>query len=196
MALPQVKSSKQKLICRKLGFLVYPEFMDNYFVHSGDKRLAHFLCELRKNVLKVRFAILPDYKYNLMERLVNWNPRINWIFPLHRKSELRYVEKLNVKWIGFPHRRKWRDYTLNWFLQLPYRKWYMGFWNESQPQVLLTFDGFDTTIPIYTVFRKGRIWIDWNTYQKADIPADMKLEISLRNFRRAVNEILVVTRLD
>jgi len=175
------------LIAKKYGFLTFPEFVDNFFVKSQKANIKLFLKILRKYEDEIVFAVYPDFRYDLLFLLRKY-PDINWIFPLHLKREFKFAKE-NFEWIGYPHRDRFRDYSLHEFLRVfdNKKKWYLGFFEEKRPEMLLHFDGFDTTLPLF-YSHLGKIWLKWN---KAIKPRNKmsyfeKFETNVRNFKRAI----------
>jgi len=199
IALPCIAFSlKEREIIRKYGFLTYPEFIDNFYVRHRTRKYNLFVKLLDKYYEQIRFAVLPDFHYDLMKKLINEYDSIEWIFPLHKKSEMRIVQELNIQWIGFPHRKHFRNYSLTWFLRETKncKRWYLGFWLEKNPYILLLFHGFDTTIPETYSGKFGKIWITWNKAIKPPFP--MKtiqiFEINVKNFKNACKIFLRETK--
>jgi len=193
IAIPQLFSSGMRETARELGFVTYPEFLDNFYVSKGTNAYDEFLRLLTRYKGMVRYAILPDYKYDLMERLVEWDQSINWIFPLHRKSEIEIARRLGVKWIGMPQRKAWRDYSIKWFTKLNgFKKWLLGFWDEDNPYIIRCFDGMDTVIPVYYSTKCGKIWLGWNrTFKpKVRIPTGELFKQSAINLKKEIEKIL------
>ena len=193
VALPCISFSyPERQIIMKYGFLTYPEFIDNFYVRHRTRKFAYFRRLLVKYRDLIRFAVLPDYDYELMERLVVWDSRIQWLMPIHLKREIKIADKLGVKWIAMPYRRAWRDYDVNWFLDQPYSHWLLGFWDEGNPHIILRFDGFDTTIPEYYSGKCGKIWITWGKAVKPKTPMKTieKFEINVRNLKKAIENLL------
>ncbi|RLG98326.1 hypothetical protein DRO29_01215 [Candidatus Bathyarchaeota archaeon] len=194
VALPCIAFSvKEREIIRKYGFMTYPEFLDNFYVRHKTRGFKLFIKLLKQYKDHVVFAIAPDYKYDLMKTLKRAYPYVNWIFPLHRKSELDIAQDLDFEWIGMPHRKQWRNYTIQWLKENAngFKLWYLGFWNVKRPYLLHYFDGFDTTIPEFFSGKCGKIWITWNKTVKSE--KSMKIieifEINVRNFRNAIIEL-------
>jgi len=196
VALPCIAFSvKERKLIKKYRFLTFPEFLDNFFIkHKTRPDFWKFVEYLEKYDGKIEFGVLPDYQYHRMEWLMKKFKVKNWIFPLHKKEEIniaRRLKKFGNVWLGFPHRKKWRDYDLNWFFkQDGFKKWYLGFWGESKPSYLLLFDGLDTTLPETYSGKYGKIWISWN---KAIKPRNMKtieiFEKNLINFKKAIENL-------
>ena len=191
VALPCIAFSvKEREIIKKYGFLTYPEFLDNFYVRYKTRGYDLFSKLLRRYKDQVRFAVAPDYNYKLMEGLKEKYPHIDWIFPLHKKSELEIAKELGFEWLGISHRRAWRDYTIQWLVENAdgFKLWYLGFWNERRPWILQYFDGFDTTIPETYSGKFGKIWLGWGRAVKPEKP--MKtieiFEINVRYFREVL----------
>jgi|GEM_PF-5817913 len=192
VALPCIHFSvKEREIIRKYGFLTFPEFLDNHYVKDLRARPRWLIRHIEK--YNVEFAIAPDYLYQTAIALKKKYDDVNWVFPLHRKAELKYA--LEFDWIGFPHRPTFRDYTLKWFLQIFKGKkklWYLGFWWQSKPEILFHFDGFDTTIPETYSGKYGKIWLTWKKAVKPYKPMRTIeiFQINVRNFRKALTQLL------
>lgn len=182
------------MIIKKYGFLTYPEFLDNFYVRHRTRGYKLFIKLLNKYYNIVQFAVLPDFHYPLMRLLIKNYPDVVWIFPLHHKYEIKIAEELGVEWIGMPHRDMFKDYDLAWFLRETknYKRWYLGFWAERTPEVLLHFDGMDTTIPETYAGKFGKIWLTWGKAIKP--PCPMKtikiFETNVLNLRIAINELM------
>jgi hypothetical protein len=179
---------KERELIEQHGFITYPTFIDNHYVQSGRSKVTWIIEHIRR--YPVEYAIAPDYQYQNALMLKRKYPNIKWIFPLHRKEEYKYA--IQFDYIGFPHRENFRNYSLEWFTSTfrNHKKWYLGFWNESNPEVLLNFDGMDTTIPETYSGKYGKIWLTWNKSYK---PNNMKtidiFKTNLENFRRAVMQL-------
>jgi len=183
---------KEKQIAHKYGFLSYPEFLDNFYITWRTKPdVKHFLRLLYRHSSKIQYAVFTDYLYDTGFALVHKFPHIEWIFPLHRKEEWKYAQQL--EWIGYPHRVKFRNYDMKWFLNQTkgYKRWYLGFWNESNPEILLNFDGMDTEIPETYSGKYGKIWYTWNKAEKApkSIPTIVVLEHNVKNLKQALDRL-------
>lgn len=194
VALPCIAFSvKEREIIRKYGFLTYPEFLDNFYVRHKTRSYGLFSKLLRKYHHQVKFAVAPDYNYKLMEGLKQRYKQVNWIFPLHKKSELEIAKNLEFEWIGLPHRPKLRDYTIKWLIDnaREFKLWYLGFWSEKTVWVLQYFNGFDTTIPETYSGKYGKIWLTWGKAVKPQ--KQMKtieiFEKNVYNFRKAIEEL-------
>lgn len=199
-ALPCIAFSvREREIIQKYGFLTYPRFLDNFYVRHRTRGFKLFLKLLKQYKDLVEFAVLPDLQYDRMSTLRKAYPDIKWIFPLHKKSELEIAYNLDVEWIGMPHRKQWRDYTIQWLVEHVdgFNLWYLGFWNEKMPWILQWFDGFDTTIPETYSGKFGKIWLTWGKAVKPKKP--MKtieiFEINVRNFRKALKSLEGVRRM-
>jgi len=189
VALPCIAFSvKEREIIRKYGFLTYPEFLDNFYVRHKTRGYSLFLKLLKKYNDQVKFAVAPDYNYKLAERLKEKYEHINWIFPLHKKSELEVASELNFEWLGMPHRRKFRNYSIQWFVKHSnFKLWY--FWNERKPWILQYFDGFDTTIPETYSGKYGKIWLTWGKAEKANNMRTIEIfEANVRNLKNTLKE--------
>ncbi len=194
IALPCIAFSvKEREIIQKYGFMTYPQFLDNFYVRHKTRGFKLFLKLLKQHYEQVDFAVLPDYQYDKMKTLIKAFPDVNWIFPLHRKSEIEIACDLDVEWVGMPHRRQWRNYTIVEFGELAndFKKWYLGFWNEKRPYLLYYFDGFDTTIPETYSGKYGKIWLTWGKAVKPQKPMRTIeiFEINVANFRKAIDEL-------
>jgi len=189
VALPCIHFTlKEREIIRKYGFMTFPEFIDNHYIQNKRAQVSYLVKYIKK--YDVKFAIAPDYQHNNALLLKRLYPNVEWIFPLHRKDERKVAEHFD--WIGFPHREHFRDYSLEWFLANfeHKKKWYLGFWKESNPSVVLAFQGFDTTIPETYSGKYGKIWISWNKSIKANGMKTIEIfETNVRNFRRELEKL-------
>jgi len=192
VALPCIHFTvREREIINRYGFLSFPQFLDNHYVKSLRARPKWLIHNIEKYGAIVKFAVAPDYQYQTAILLKKKYPDINWIFPLHRKNELKYA--LEFDWIGYPHRKRFRDYNLKWYLETfkDRKKWYLGFWFESKPEILLAFNGFDTTIPETYSGKYGKIWVSWGKAYKPN--TEMKtieiFEINVRNFKNAIQKL-------
>jgi len=186
VALPCISFSvKEREIINRYGFMSFPQFIDNHYVKEGKSKLSFIVKNIKK--YDVKFAIAPDYQHSNALLLKKTYPHVEWIFPLHRKEETEVAEKF--EWVGFPHRKQFRNYGLEWFLECfeHKKRWYLGFWNEKKPEVLHNFHGFDTTLPETYSGKYGKIWISWGKNVK---PNGMKtieiFERNVKNFRDAL----------
>ena len=189
VALPCIHFSvKEREIINKYGFMSFPQFLDNHYVKTNRAKVSFLVKNIKK--YDVKFAIAPDYQHENALLLKRLYPHVNWIFPLHQKAEKDIAEQF--EWVGFPHRTAFRDYSLEWFLaNFEHKKrWYLGFWAERSPEVLFSFDGFDTTLPETYSGKYGKIWISWGKSVK---PNGMKtieiFETNVRNFKRALEKL-------
>jgi len=196
VALPGL-NSKHVLndVTRKYGFLSFPEFVDNFFIQNGESDCKKFKRILDEYGEKIEFAVLVDYKYDMMEKLMKEYSWINWIFPLHLRKEMEVVYKLDVEWVGFP-RRKWtRDYSLVEFVHMlkenGFKKWYLGFMNERRRRDLFYFDGFDTTIPFYVGGKLGCLWLGWERKKmvKGKMRSNDIIELNIKKFREELEKM-------
>lgn len=192
VALPGLRLNHyQTAIAQDHGFLTFPSFMDNHFIEKkGSADLKWLDRMLRRFSLgAIRFCIAPDYNYEEMHRLKKLHPDINWIFPLHSRRE-NFSE---FEWIAYPHRKQLRDYDLGWFLKNTEdkKRWYLGFWNESNPHIIKKFDGLDTTIPSYYATRLGLIWYGWGNSEPANQYLERR-ELFIHNVLRLKMELLKI----
>lgn len=142
------------------GFMSFPQFLDNNFkttvgkadIKFIDAKLRQYGCGL------VQFAVAPDYEYKKMVEFKNKYPKINWIYPLHS----RFEDFNSFQWVGMPQNPALRDYDLATFLKLTKTKktWLLGFYLQTNPEHLLKFDGFDTTLP-FIHSNNGELWRGW-----------------------------------
>jgi hypothetical protein len=193
-------SVAERQIINNHGFISYPEFLDNFWVKCKGRKFNQFQKALEKHKDNIRIGVLPDGDYPLMSRVMEKYQNIDWLFPLHRKEEIKVVRELKPKWVGFPHREQFRDYNLIWFLEnvVGFQRWYLGFWAEDNPYVLGCFDGFDTTLPETYSGKYGKVWTNWGVSNKPKKKAktiDM-FETNIVNFKRRIQEIKNITRLD
>lgn len=177
------------------GFITQPTFLDNGFVASqGEKALLkRFYTQLDKFNHEVMFAVVPDNMMKVGKELAQKYPHINWIYPLHRFAEVQEAVEC-FSFLGFPHRKKWRDYSLKQFLQVvPYeQRWYLGFFNEKRPYILLEFRGFDSTLPTFYSGRLGKLWKNWNEAVSVPKPEEPRVALehaNLFNFSRALAKL-------
>ena len=192
-ALPCIKfSCKETKIAKKYGFITFPEFIDNFYVRYKTAQFNMFWKYLTQYYSQIKFAVYPDYRYDELLFLLGKFPNIRWIFPVHSKKEFEFAKR-HFEWVGFPYRKSFRDYTLSEFLNYfkNHKKWYLGFWDESRPEVLLHFDGFDTTLPEYYSGKLGKIWVSWGKVYKPSLPMRTIeiFEINVRNFKKAIDEL-------
>ncbi|MCR6692287.1 MAG: hypothetical protein MRT15_07840 [archaeon YNP-LCB-003-016] len=189
IALPCIHFSvKERELIKEFGFLTYPEFIDNHYVQKGKSKVMYLINHIMK--YDVQYAIAPDYQYENALMLKRKFPHVKWIFPLHKKEEYRYAVQFDF--VGFPHRKHFRDYDVNWFLNTfkGYNKWYLGFWRENNPEILLQFDGLDTTIPETYSGKYGKIWITWGKSIKTDNMKTIDIfKVNLYNFKKALEKL-------
>jgi len=203
-ALPCFRFCKEVEIARKYGFLTFPEFLDNFYVRyvrykdvNFRKTFLRYFSKFKENV---KYVVFPDYQYNMTWLLRKYD-NVIWVFPLHRKEEFDFILKHEFEWVGFPHRivrsnsKLWGNYTLQDYFDFcetyGLKKWYLGFWLEAKPYILLRFDGLDTTLPEYYSGKCGKIWLSWNKAVKPKKP--MKtieiFEQNVRNFKKALEKL-------
>ena len=174
---------EERLVALRHGFITFPQFLDNGYTYKhreqGYKKFKKAL--LRYGIGYIQFAVLPDDKpEEAQECLKRW-PDIEWIHALHDiDTPIDAYE-----WVGFPHREEWRNYSLTQFLDFTEgkKRWYLGFWDESRPQVLLRFDGFDTTIPETYSGEYGKLWMNWGESEEPP-PLFPTIEIFTHNVLR------------
>jgi len=162
VAIPSLHFGQQlRQIIMEHGFMTFPQFIDNRYIIETKASVKWLEKQLKKygNGL-VEFAVAPDLMYDDMRRLKREWSHINWIFPLHSRNE----DFSDFEWVGFPHAQFRRDYDLETFLELTEgkKRWYLGFWDESNPRVLYFFDGMDTVLPETYSGKYGKIWLGWN----------------------------------
>jgi len=199
VALPDIAEDKAE-IAKKYGFISYPEFHDNFYVYYVRFKTINFrkifLKHFIKNEKKIKFVVYPDYQYDMKWLIKTYNDK-QWIFPLHKKKEFDFILKNEIEWVGFPHRNLrfpktlWGDYTLQEYLDFcgehGLKKWYLGFWLESKPEILLRFNGLDTTIPEYYAGKCGKIWLSWNkTVKPQNMKTNAILEKNIINLKKAL----------
>lgn len=163
VALPGLRLEHyQAKIARESGFLTFPGFLDNHFIEKKGKADIKYLKRMLKRygLGSIIYAVAPDYQQDEMIKFKKDYPDINWIYPLHSRKE----DFSEFEWIGYPHRKKLRDYSLDYFLKATKdkKRWYLGFWDENNPGIIKNFDGIDTTIPSYYATRIGKMWLGWN----------------------------------
>jgi hypothetical protein len=173
-------STRERAIVLDHGFLTWPIFLDNGFVQKKGKiNRRQFDRALKQfGIGLIQFAVLPDNELEESQQYSRSYPDINWIYPLHRIDD----DFSQFTWVGFPHREAWRNYSLTQFLEATQEKkrWYLGFWDESKPQTLLRFDGFDTTLPETYSGVYGKLWKDWGNAEEAP-PLIPTIEIFTHN---------------
>ena len=201
VALPCLQfSSRERAIIKEVDkcILTFPEFHDNYFVRYKRFKQQNwrklFIISISRHAEHVVFAVYPDMQKDMTYLLKKYD-HINWIYPLHYMNELDFVLKHEFTWIGMPHRTKWRDYSVQWFVEITgkygLKKWYLGWWNESNPSWLKEFNGFDTTLPEYYAYRGGKIWIRPLKAKKAEnMKAIDIFRTNVVNFRNWVEKYL------
>jgi len=176
-------TNEERDVAMRHGFITFPQFLDNGYTYKhreqGFKRFQKAL--KRYGIGYTEFAVLPDDKPDEAEKCLAQWPDIGWIYPLHDLSN----DFGQYDWIGFPHRDEWRNYSLSQFLELTWRKkrWYLGFWEEKHPEVLLQFHGFDTTLPETYSGVFGQLWKDWGLAEDAP-PFFPTIEIFTHNVLR------------
>lgn len=190
----------ERKIARKYGFLSFPEFHDNYYISEENRaNFPKFIKSLVKYKHLVIFAVYPDNRYDLPELLHNYS-FAEWIFPLHKKAELDFALKHDIKWLGMPHDTQRRDYQERWFIDTcenhGFHSWYLGFWAEDYPEILHHFDGMDSTLPETYSGKYGKLWFGWKDAVKPNppIPTTQLLEHNVEAFRNALDELSMKTQ--
>jgi hypothetical protein len=121
--------------------LIYPEFFDEKDLLIA-RRWSAYLRRLRRYADEVKVAVWPDYCYD--ERL-KAHFSVEWVFPLHRRSELDFALKA-ADYIGFPN--DLRDYGLVWFFEqrriYGFKTWLLGL-KPRFIRMLHVFDACDLT---------------------------------------------------
>jgi len=117
-----------------------------------------------------------------------------WIFPLHKKSEVKFAFESGFEWLGMPHHLERRDYNERWFIDTcdsyGFKKWYLGFWAEDYPEILHHFDGLDSTLPESYSGNYGKLWFTWGkTSKRHKLKTIELLEHNVRAFRNALDEL-------
>ena len=193
-------SSKEREIIKSINpsFLTFPEFLDNFYVRYARYKDVNFrklfLRVLRKHLERVEFVVYPDYQYDMSWLLRKYRDK-KWIFPLHKKEELDFILEHGFEWVGMPHRKQWRDYSVKEFLLMTsehgLKRWYLGWWDEHRWQNLLRFHGFDTTLPEYYAYKCAKIWyapmrakyVPWK-YESVEL-----FKINVENFSKFVKSL-------
>lgn len=183
-----------------LGFLCNDKFLDNGFV-QGNLDILKFRELILKKVPIVAF--LPDYHVEESLKLIKDVKVPIWVFPLHRKEELKHFKEENV-WLGFPHKRHdrregidlGRDFSLKWYFNnVSQKKWWMGLWDDTKLNYLKRFDGCDTSMFYFLCTKQGSVWTGWGkrkTCSKWKNGTEL-LKESFLNFKRYLkkNDILI-----
>jgi len=181
---------EDRYIIERHGFMTYPQFLDNGFVAEKGPNIKWLEMNLKRygNGL-IRFAVAPDNMPGTAEKLRR-EYDVEWIYPLHSRDE----DFSNFDWVGMPHREDWRDYDLKTFLKLTEgkKRWYLGFWDETNPEYVLLFDGFDTRIPDAYASKYGKMWLGWGKARPVDpmIPLEEVQEYNLLSFKIALRELI------
>jgi len=190
----------ERKIARKHGFLSWPEFHDNYYISEENRaNFKRFIKSIVKHKHLVIFAVYPDNRYDLAFLNKNYS-FAEWIFPMHKKSELDFILKNEFQWIGMPHDVKRRDFSESWFIDTcnshGLKKWYLGFWAEDHPEILHHFEGMDSTLPETYSGKYGKLWSYWLQSSKPypEMPTKFLLEQNIRAFRNALDELSMKTQ--
>ncbi|MCY0882254.1 MAG: hypothetical protein OWQ50_00170 [Acidianus infernus] len=136
---------------QNLNIITYPEFFDNKkLLLKGGVR--DYITSLLRHYKQVKYALYPDYYYrdiNLPQQIAE---KITFIYPVHKKSEVEFIEKLKSKYNiipGFASDDKYReDYDIYWFVDtFREKKWYLGIstWRELREAKRFNFFGGDIT---------------------------------------------------
>lgn len=189
----------ERKIARKHGFLSYPEFLDNFYISEENRaNFPKFHKHLCRNKNLVIFAVYPDNRKDLTFYPKNYG-FAEWIYPLHTKEQLDFVLKHDFEWVGFPHDQTRRAYSLSWYLnrcdEQGLKKWYLGFWLESNPYVLHDFDALDSTLPETYSGKYGKLWYSWMQHEQPRtlMPTKELLEHNVRAFRNALDKLSFTT---
>jgi len=194
IALPCLHFSvKERKVIKRCGFLPFPEFLDNHYIAELRARPKWLIRQITRYPNLVQFAIAPDYLYKTALALKERYPHVQWVFPLHKKNEIKYAR--HFEWVGFPYRGAFRDYSLTWFLRVfkpTHKLWFLGFWEERHPELLLPFDGMDSTIPETYAGEYGKLWLGWGKVIKPSKPMRTItiLEHNVRKFKQAVDALM------
>jgi len=184
----------ERKLARKHGFLSWPEFHDNYYISEENRaNFPKFIKSLCRQKRLVIFAVFPDGRYDLDMLPRNYN-FAEWIFPMHKTTELDFILKHEFEWVGMPHDRARRDFAEQWFIDTMnaqgLKKWYLGFWAEDHPEILHNFDGMDSTLPETYSGKYGKLWHGWLDNSKAlGLKTNDMLEQNIKTFRTALDEL-------
>lgn len=169
---------------RKMGYCV--DFLDNGFVQC-KMDIDKFKEKIKEK--KPNYAILPDN--NEFEAMMMYNdfPDIQWIYPLHDIGRLPVVLGFS-DFVGFPHRKEWRNYTLTTILEEAKNQplWYLGYWDSVKVEMLKYFRGMDTTMSIKLAVKNHKYWKRPGQHSKAP-PGKDRHELVLENMQRFINYI-------
>jgi len=196
-ALPCLRfSSRERALIKKLTdgkALTFPEFLDNFYVRYKHAKFKQFYNYLVKHREQVKFAVYPDFRYDLHYLLKAFS-HINWLFPLHQRKELDFALKHDFEWIAMPYRDAWRDYSFWEFLdfakQHGLKTWILGWWWEDFPRSLAMVDGVDTTMPEYYAYKCSKIWLSFNKAVESLDPPITKFARNVVNFHKAIQPFL------
>lgn len=199
-ALPCISFTvKERKIARKHGFLSYPEFLDNFYISEENRsNIPKFLKHLCRNKNLVIFAVYPDNRHDLEDFHRNYD-FCEWIYPLHKKSEIDFVRRNDFEWVALPHDTERRDYIESWFIDTcdiyGFKKWYLGFWAEDYPEILHHFDGLDSTLPETYSGKYGKLWFTWRKYSKRHNLSTLQLlNHNVQAFRTALDVLSMKTQ--
>jgi hypothetical protein len=164
---------------KKLGYET--SFLDNGFV-QGELSTKKLIEGCRRAWPK--YAVLPDNDNKAVKICSRaLFDEVALIYPLHRKKDLNFAREHSA-FIGFPHRKQWRDYSLSWLVkQEEINLWYLGYWDSRCLDHLLLFDGFDTTMPSYLSLYYLK-WIRPKTYKPVHPHIEKRYYIVQENLKR------------
>ena len=202
VALPCLQfSSRERAIIKQINkcILTFPEFHDNYYVRYKRFRDVNwrklFLKSIARHREHLKFIVYPDGQGDMVWLLDSFSD-VEFIYPLHFQHELDFVLKHGFKWLGMPNRAKWRDYSIQWFIEVAekygYRKWYLGWWNERNYYWLKEFNGLDTTLPEYYAYKTGKIWYAPHRARKPreEMRAIDIFKVNVENFTKWITRYL------
>ncbi len=197
VALPCLQfSSRERAIIKQVNkcILTFPEFHDNYYVRYKRFKETNWRKLFLKSIMRhreyLKFVVYPDHQFDLVWLLKSFDD-VQWIYPLHHREEAEFVLAKDFEWVGMPHRKKWRDYTLEWFLDFTkehgLKRWYLGWWNETRWYILQYFNGFDTTLPEHYAYNSAKIWLGPHRTIKAENMKSIEIfTANIENFSRWV----------
>ena len=178
-------SREDLVIIQRAGFLTFPQFIDNGWKTKGGLRWKRAI----KNVEHYHplfFIANDDDPLKDIDTLRKHAANI--ILPLHEKKELvNYIDEFD--WIAFPNNPKIRDFDEYWFLVHTKGKnrWWLGVhdYPVKDPNLILEFQGIDSTLPEMYAGKYGKIWKSWRDYQKSPNRLHWRIlfEINVQNFR-------------
>lgn len=195
VALSHAPSMKQmRIISERHGFMTFPQFLDNNFVNKNKADVKYLEKNLgRYGMGRVQFAVAPDYMLDEALRLKEEYPDVNWIWPLHSKEE----DVSEFEWVAYLHDKPRReDYGLQTYFKLTEnkKKWYLGYWESVDPNILFRFDGFDTTIPMKYAGQYGKVWYSWQKSErvsKMEIDTEELFEFNVISLKIALRKLMM-----